>query len=61
MQYRIIECWGESFSLGSSKLQKEVNDAIQDGWAPIGGVSAAYSDNPVWGEMCSVLQAMSKD
>ena len=37
--YDIVLCRGNDMADAVSKLKKEVNDRILDGWDPIGGVS----------------------
>jgi hypothetical protein len=52
MQYKVIVI-GSAFSTKRAleKLAKEVNDAIAEGWEPLGGVTFAQT---------SMLQAMIK-
>jgi hypothetical protein len=38
MEYKVVEAKDEA-----SKLQEAVNEHIQEGWVPVGGVAVGYS------------------
>ena len=53
MDYKVIECGDVE------TLEKEVNELIQEGWQPLGGVSASYTSTE-YSEDFVVCQAMIK-
>ena len=59
-QYKIITAgaMGPNPETASSELTQRVQDAIRDGWMPIGGVATVPSDSakPIY-----LLQSMVKD
>jgi hypothetical protein len=43
LEYNVIEAKGQAFH-----LTKAVNEQIQDGWEPVGGIAVACSPNGAW-------------
>jgi hypothetical protein len=56
MQYRIISVTNcLSCKRALERLMKEVNDAIAQGWEPLGGAAIAYSNHSLFAKLVQTM------
>lgn len=64
MEYKVVSYYMQNFvdqrSVidASRKIEELVNDAIKDGWKPLGGVAISHAEKDKW---ISIAQAMVKE
>lgn len=65
MKYKIIKVYGNiDIQMLNDDLEREVNESINEGWKPLGGISVISTTNPPdyeSGEYVEIWQPMIKE